>query len=113
MRIKPPLDHRAEEGYAQWKASTFGECAACGQRDRLVRHHVVTESRVRAAGGNPYDLANSLSLGAGFRCSCHRDHHSACARLPISCLSDDALAFAVDLLGEHQAAEYLRRYYSP
>lgn len=112
LRPRPPVDRSGEPGRREWKTPLVGRCANCGARGLLLRHHVIAEQHVRRAGGDPWDLANAMALGY-YACACHRDHHSAVRRLPLSRLPDNALAFAVDLLGEAGAADYLRRYYSP
>ncbi len=111
LRSRPPADHSDEPGYRTWHAPTWGECSVCRAPDRLVRHHVILAQHVRALGGPVWDLRNALTLGAGGRCGCHRAHHHATRRLPISALNAENLAFAVQLYGEDRAAEYLLRYY--
>lgn len=70
---------------------------------------MVLEQHVRAAGGDPWCLRNSLCLG--MHCRCHREHHSAARKLPVSLIDASALAFMVELLGEDGAECYLERYY--
>jgi hypothetical protein len=111
LRARPPADRRSEPGYVAWHAPVYGECAVCGKRDRLVRHHVVLQQHVRALGADPWDLRNSILIGSGFACSCHRSHHVACRRLPLDKVPDAAIVFAVLLLGEERAQDYLGRYY--
>lgn len=108
---KPGPDRRAEPGRGAWKSPVVGECAACGRRGLLLRHHVVLEQHVRAAGGDPWDLRNALALGY-YACRCHRDHHHAVRRIPLSCVPPEAIAFAVELLGVAAADSYLARYYA-
>ena len=60
LRGRPRVDHSSEAGYREWKAAMTGECAACGKRGLLLRHHVVTEQTVRREGGDPYDLRNAM-----------------------------------------------------
>jgi hypothetical protein len=109
LRPRPPIDHSTEAGYREWHAPIFGCCSACGERGPLERHHVVTERHVRLAGGDPYDLRNSLELGR--YCLCHRDHTSAARRLKVSVLTSEHLAFMVELLGEDRACAYVVRMY--
>jgi hypothetical protein len=52
-----------------------------------------------------------MALGY-YACRCHRDHHHAVRRLPRSALPPEAIAFAAELLGEQQGADYLARYYA-
>lgn len=108
---KPAPDRSGEPGYRQWKAPVTGPCQVCGTVGRLVRHHVILEQHVRALGGDPYDLRNSLLIGAGYVCRCHREHHGACRRIPRCRLSAAAVEFAVELLGPEGGEDYLERYY--
>lgn len=112
LRPQPPAERRSDPGWREWHEPTYGRCEACGAAGLLIRHHVVLEQHVRSHGGDPWDLANSLLLGA-YACRCHSEHHAATRRLSLALLPDAALAFAVDLLGEQPAAIYLRRYYAP
>ncbi|HWF25203.1 MAG TPA: hypothetical protein VG275_07140 [Solirubrobacteraceae bacterium] len=107
--IARPVDRSGEPGRAAWKSPVVGNCAACGRRGLLLRHHVVSEAHVRRVGGDPWDLRNAMGLGY-YACRCHRDHHHAVRRLSRSALPAAALEFAAEVLGE--AAEgYLERYY--
>jgi hypothetical protein len=110
LRARPPVDHRSEPGYRAWHTPVYGCCCACGARGLLLRHHVVTEAHVRAAGGDPWDLDNAMALGY-YACTCHRDHHHCVRKIALAAVPDAAVTFACELLGEHQAAEYLARYY--
>jgi 5-methylcytosine-specific restriction endonuclease McrA len=108
LRASVAVD-RSELGQAAWKAPRWGACEVCSRPGRLQRHHVVTERHVRQVrGGDPWDARNAMELCA----ACHADHHHGTRRLPLARVPDDALAFAVDLLGEHQAAAYLARHYA-
>lgn len=111
LRARSRVDRSDEPGYWAWKAPVFGSCAACAAHGLLLRHHVVLEQHVRAEGGDPWDLANSLLLGY-YACSCHRDHHHAVRRLPRSKLPPAAIAFVTELLGPARRDDYLRRFYS-
>jgi hypothetical protein len=108
---KPPVDRRSEPGRAAWKSPVWGSCQACGRHGLLLRHHVLTESKVRQAGGSPYDLRNAIQLGY-YACRCHRDHHHAVRRIPRSCVPDVAVEFAVELLGRDGAQSFFERHYS-
>lgn len=110
LRLVAPPTHTDEPGYRAWHAAVWGRCAVCDQPGRLIRHHVVLEQHVRAAGGAPYDLRNALPLGY-YACSCHRDHHHAVRRLPLARVPPAAVEFAIELLGEPAAIDYLARYY--
>lgn len=109
LKAVPPADRSSEFGYREWHARTFGRCAVCGRPGLLVRHHVVLEQHLRARGRSAWDLRNALLLGA--HCPCHRRHHQAASRIPISTVPDEAIAFCADVLGPGAGA-YLSRYYS-
>jgi hypothetical protein len=106
---RPPADHSSEPGYREWHAPLYGRCAICARPGPLERHHVVTEAHVRIAGGDPWALSNSLELGR--YCACHRSHHQATRRLALAKVPDAAVRFAVALLGEERAEDYLKRHY--
>lgn len=112
LRSKGPTDHRGEPGYDAFKTWVYGECAGCGERMLCLRHHVVTEQRVRAEGGDPWDLRNSVLIGAGYDCACHRSHHHVTRRLPLSKVPPEAREFARELLGEAAADDYLADHYA-
>ena len=97
---------RAKE---KWKTVRRGPCAVCGRRQLIIRHHVVLEQHIRAAGGDPWDLRNSMDIGEF--CRCHANHHSAVERIAFAKIPDEAVAFAIDLYGEAKADWYLERYY--
>lgn len=111
LRDTPRVDHSSEPGYSEWKRPVFGRCGVCGVAGLNFRHHVVTESHLRAEGRDPWDLRNALAIGDGRKCSCHRDHHSACARIPVSKVPDQAIRFVVEVYGPGAGA-YLSRYYA-
>lgn len=116
MKRTPLLSRRRPErplepGYKAWHTPVFGRCEACGKPGLLLRHHVVLEQHVRAAGGDPYDLRNAMALGY-YSCACHRHHHHAVRRLSIRAVPDEAVAFCSELLGP-AAGAYLSRYYGP
>lgn len=109
--VAKPHVNGSGPGRSEWKAPVYGYCAACGKHGLLLRHHVILEQHVRTAGGDPWDLRNSMTLGY-YACACHRDHHHAVRRLPLAKVPDVAIAFAVELLGEERAADYLARFYA-
>lgn len=104
-------ERQHEPGRVAFKALSHGCCEVCGAPGLRLRHHVIKESHIRAAGGWPWDPRVGLWVGI-YSCRCHADHHARAKPIPLSMLPEDALAFAVDLLGEHQAAAYLARHYS-
>jgi hypothetical protein len=103
------MDRREEAGYKAWHSPSWGRCAVCSQPGRLQRHHVVLEQHCRAQGADPWDMRNALELGMW--CRCHRDHHQAARRIPVSKIPGDAVDFCTALYGPGAAA-YLQRYYS-
>jgi hypothetical protein len=107
---RPGPDRRGEPGYRAWHTPVYGCCSACGARGLLLRHHVITEAHVRAAGGDPWDLDNAMALGY-YACTCHRDHHHAIRRIPRAKVPDAAVMFAAELLGSERAEDYLARHY--
>lgn len=109
LRAVPPPDRTSEPGYREWHAPVYGRCAVCGERGRLVRHHVVMAQHCQAEGADPWDLRNSMGLG--MHCRCHRAHHAAAERIRVACLPDAAIDFCVDVFGPGAGA-YLSRYYS-
>jgi hypothetical protein len=110
-RAKQKARRAAEEaGRSVWKMERTGTCAICGRRGRVLRHHIVYEQHVRREGGDPWDLANALDVGA--RCLCHAKHHSGAERISLQLIPEVAMAFAVDLMGEDRAVDYFRRYYT-
>jgi hypothetical protein len=103
-------EHLAEPGRESFTAPRFGRCSICNKPGLLRRHHVVLEQHCRAEGADPWDVRNSLWIGDGRTCHCHRKHHDAVARIPVSKIPDEAIGFAVELYGSGAGA-YLSRYY--
>lgn len=99
-----------EPGFAEWHEPRRGKCRVCGRRGRLLRHHVVYEQHVRNMGGDPWDLRNAMDVGA--HCDCHELHHGGSARISAERLPEDAVRFAVRLMGRDRARAYIGRYYS-
>lgn len=119
---KRPLRSRVkartpETGEAAFKLVQRGHCSICGKWGWVRRHHVLTESKVRQEGADPWALRNAIIIGVGgeggarYTCDCHANHHAASRKIPIELVPEDALAFAVDVLGEARAADYFRRRY--
>lgn len=104
------VDRTTEPGREEWKTTRRGRCAICGRSQLILRHHVVYEQHVRAAGGDPWDLRNAMDVGAF--CRCHANHHSAVERIPMRLVPDAAADFAMDLFGFARAAVYFARYYA-
>jgi len=102
-----------EPGRAEWKTPPpNGPCEACGRRGPRLRHHVVREQDVRREGGDPWDQRNAMLVGRW--CPCHERHHwpSGNGKLPLARVPEEAVAFAVRLLGEDRARTYLARHYA-
>jgi hypothetical protein len=77
-----------------------------------MRHHVALEQHVRREGGDPWDQRNAMLLGVF--CRCHGDHHAPNGqrKLPLRKVPPAAVRFAVDLMGQDRAVEYLSRHYA-
>ncbi len=92
---------------ADWNAVELGACAhpECAAR-AVHRHHVVFSQHVVQAGGDKWDPANALGL-----CWHHHSQLHARYEFPAGELPDEAVAFAVTLLGPPRAFEYFRRRY--
>lgn len=80
-------------------------CAGCGLR-AVHNHHVVYRQHLRQHGGDVLDGANFLPMCL----SCHAAHHNASWRIPVSCLRDENLAYASELLGLAAFDYFVRRY---
>ena len=102
----PPVDLAAR---AAWKdpQTGFCECGCNRFSMHLHRHHVVLQQIVRREAGNEWALANSMLLHP----DCHRRHHDCIRKIPVERVPVDALAFALDLLGEGGAAHYFHSRY--
>jgi hypothetical protein len=75
----------------------------CPQR-AVHAHHVVYRQHCR---GHEADLRNMVPLC--FRC--HEKHHTRTGVLRTRVLPDEALEFAVEVLGAGPAQAYMERYY--
>lgn len=80
---------------------------ACGMPAEQI-HHVVYQQHVRRNGGSVRDSRNFMLLCH----DCHRRHHNRVAPIPRSSLPAAAVEFAVELLGEDYADDYLARRYA-
>ena len=108
LRSRPKLRER-EPGKDAWKFPVWGRCECCDEfsADRLHRHHILLERLVRRAGGDPWALVNSMLL-----CQrCHLNHHAASHRIPMEKVSDAAVEFAADLIGQDIAYLYFTTHY--
>lgn len=98
-----PADQRARDAF---HAVSRGKlCVVCG--DEIVRwsHHAIYEQHLPAELKN--DPRNALPVGD----RCHRAHHDAVRRIPVTCLTETNLQFANDVLGEG-AGHYVNRRYA-
>lgn len=92
-------------------------CAVCGRTANIPgegpnpweAHHVITRSFLKRNRLAEFHPDNSLRL-----CSypCHALHSTAALRIPLTCLTDRNVAYAVRLLGEAKAHDYLTRHYT-
>jgi hypothetical protein len=63
---------------------------------------------VRREGGDVWSLSNALGV-----CEhCHMNHHAAFRRIPMRVVPDEALDFAVRLIGRDRALLFFGRFYS-
>jgi hypothetical protein len=109
----------AEAGAETFKRVQRGYCSICGKWGWVRRHHVLTETKVRREGADPWALRNALWIGVGgeggarYTCDCHANHHAASHEIPLSKVPAAAVRFTYAVLGEARAADYFRRRYAP
>lgn len=88
-------------------------CALCGKEatnsNPWEAHHVITQSFLKREHLDQWHPDNSLRL---CQAPCHDQHTRAFIRLPLRCLTDRNIAYAVALLGEEKAHTYLTRHYT-
>ena len=89
-------------------------CAACGAQDRPFHaHHVVDRQELGRRGAPIFDPRNALrlcdDLERGRRC--HLNFEYAGLEVALSALTDENIAFAVEVLGDY-AVDYLRGQYA-
>ena len=94
---------------ASWRHFTpWGRCAACGHRRRRRAHHVVLEQIVIREGGNRWARRNRMLICD----SCHQAHHGGGAgRIEFDRVPQQAVDFAVGVLGAGAATNYFERRY--
>ena len=104
--VETPAEREAR---MTWADPHRGWCSyGCGSfSTHLQRHHVLLAQIVKREGGDVWALANSMLLAE----SRHRRHHDCIRKLPIGRVPEQAVAFAVDLLGEGRATLYFRARY--
>lgn len=113
--VKPTPIRRHRRRYetlpGHWREARRDRCEVCGSYGQyLTQHHVVYQQHVRDAGGDLWDVRNSLTLCDGMH-GCHGRHHNRMRPVRLTVLPDVAFEFAVELLGTGPAYEYLRRRY--
>lgn len=99
-------------GEREWKTPRWGRCENCGWIAvvPLHGHHVVARQVLARAGLNQWDERNKMSLCP--RCHFEHEYGMENRKIGLEKVPERALAFAVDVLGEDQAAEYLQRHYA-
>lgn len=104
-----PPGQRPPEVQAFWEAARDqGVCAVTGYRGRdWEAHHVVEAQELRGRRVNEWDPRNALRLSRRV----HERHTLALKRVPLNCLTDENIEYAVELMGVG-AYPYLKRYYS-
>jgi hypothetical protein len=72
-------------------------------------HHIIYEQVVTREGGDKYDVRNALRL---CHPKCHLDRqHGQQDPVPMSAIPDEAIEFAVELMGIGKTINYFERYY--
>lgn len=106
-RVRTP-----EPAERAWKRPRYGRCESCGLIDTrpLHGHHIIARQVVARAGGDEWNPANRLDLCA--RCHFNHEFGQANRKIAVDRIPERALAFAVDVLGEAGAADYIRRHYA-
>lgn len=112
--LKPSRGPRPGGAPEKWVNVTSDRCAVCGGTVGLIRHHAVTKQAILREGGDIWDPRDCLIVcdsgrGPG---SCHQDHHSRKAPIPLACLRDETFEFARELFGGPAAHVWLSRTYS-
>lgn len=77
----------------------------------MRRHHVCYRQTVKREGGDQWDLRNALVVGVEMTCDCHSRQHTGSQRIPLPLVSNEAVEFAVELLGQFPAALYFASHY--
>jgi len=95
-----------------WHAVHQGWCS-CGCNRfsmHLQWHHVLTKERLKRENRHDllWDPANAMPLHP----DCHERHTNHSRKIPIEFVPVEAMAFAVDVLGEGGAAAYFASHYN-
>lgn len=100
---------RTPEAHDFWLAALAqGCCAVTGYTGRdWQAHHVVERQELRRRRENEWDPRGALRLERRV----HERHTDAVRRVPLRCLTDENIAYAIELMGVG-AHPYLKRYYS-
>lgn len=99
---------------ARWRNAKGNRCEVPGcpnprpGKRRLHLHHVVTRQVIRRNRGDQWDPAVGMTVCD----SCHSKHHHRTRPIPRSAVPAAAVAYAVQLMGEDRAEDYIARYYS-
>lgn len=95
-----------------------GYCALCAYLDRpqVVKtwevHHVLSKQHCRRYQAPRHSPDNALRLCAKSPDACHERHTTHQELLPVACLRDENIAFAVRWLGVGPALVYFETYYA-
>lgn len=109
LRSRPRRVDYNHPGRKAWQEPQSGFCPVCRRPCwRLHRHHVLLEQIVRREGADVWALRNSMLICP----DCHAAHHAASKKIPLKLVPEAAIAFAVDVLGEHRAARYFKDRYA-
>lgn len=104
-----PQGQRAPGQQVFWEAARDqGRCAVSGYAGRdWQAHHVVERQELHRRREDEWDPRNALRL----KRRVHEQHTIAKERIPLKCLTDENIRYAVELMGV-AAHPYLKRYYS-
>lgn len=116
-RSKPLRAHRkpaeATPDRHAYKEVVWGRCEVCGAAGWVRRHHCVYEQHCRVEGFPLFALENAMWVGVDWTCACHRRHHDAVQRIPLSLLPLDAVGWCYRMFGEDAGRAYLAKRYAP
>jgi len=83
-------------------------CAKCGSTGHdFDAHHVIERQYLRINNLPQFVALNALRLCP----DCHGKHTRYFERVPLYCLTDENIEYALMLLGEAKGAGYLRKHY--
>lgn len=87
-------------------------CAKCESVGPFEVHHVIQGQRCRREGAPRHSPDNALRLCAKSATACHERHTTHQELVPLRCLRDENIAFAVRHLGPGPAYVYFTTYYA-